>query len=258
MSQSYFQFHPYPSVINGRVVVKCSSETGSIRREVARNLEPLVAKHFFGVNLGASLVEYPRYGLSLSCRKKIDLISRVIEAKLHSNSPSLEEHGDLTTLSTRFQNILTHLFTLHALSSLSRSDRKRAAESQVTKDDYHRLLRAHVGERLYEQLLVASYKYEMLRQALCFNALKDRRITLNEPSDQVCAEDCVPILIQKLIHNRLLTAFGALNVTTEFVELNRVIQPDWQGILSEAHSVIGSAEKLNNLMQNSISVFMAR
>jgi hypothetical protein len=258
MSQSYFEFHPYPSVINGRVVEKCSSEKGSIRREVARNLEPLVAKHFFGVNLGASLVEYPRYGLSLSCRKKIDLISRVIEAKLHSNSLSLEEHGDLTTLSTRFQNILTHLFTLHSLSSLSRSDRKRAAETHVTKTDYLRLLRAHVGERLYEQLFAASYKCEMLHQALCFNALKDRRITLNEPSGQVCAEHFVHILVLKLIHSRLHKALGALNVTTEFVELNRVIQPDWQRILSEAHSVIESGEKLNYMMQNITSVFTAR
>lgn len=244
--ERYFESHHFN--LNGQMLERCSSEKNSIRRVVARNLEPFVAKHFFGVNLSGSSVDYLNNGLSLTCKKKINLISRVIEAKLHKNSLSLEEHADLTTLSARFHSVLSQLNRSHSSSC------KRIKRDNATKSDYHRLLRAHVGDSLYEQLQATSREHEILRQSICFNAIKDRQDRSLEETDQVCAEDMVPKVLHKLFfNNRLLKALGALNVTTEFIELRRVTQPDWQGLLNEANSVKDGVKQVKKVLQKGFS-----
>jgi len=218
-----------------------------IRQRVARDLEPLVSKHFLGINLRGYLINDTNNGITMSSRKKIDLISRVIEAKLYRSSLSLEQHADPGTLKERFK-------ALEACSTLMQErallDRKRVSEENAgsTLNDYQRQLRNHVGEALYDRIQEASRKLSLLR-AECVNLNLKKEIKDN--ADECCVEDMLPHVLRKLYFNcPLLKSLGALNVHTKTLEMNRVTKLDWRDLLHEAKTLIDEVEQLRCLFKS--------
>jgi hypothetical protein len=214
-----------------------------VRRGVARDLEPLVSKHFLGINLSGFLINDTNNGITMSARKKIDLISRVIEAKLYRSSLSLEQHADPGTLIERF-NALRARSTL--MQKWALFDRKRfsAENAGSTRNDYHLLLRNHVGEALYDQIQEASRKLSLLRaECVNLNLKRGMKHALELNAEECCAEDMLPHVLHKLYFNcQLLKSLGALNVHTKTVEMNRVTKPDWRDLLHEAKTLIDEVE----------------
>jgi hypothetical protein len=239
------------SVESRRALVRTNEETALpdnassvsfIRRGVARDLEPLVSRHFLGINLSGFLINDTNNGMTLSDRKKIGLISRVIEAKLYRSSFSLEQHADPGTLIERFN-------ALRARSSIMYDralfDRKllSAENAESTLNDYQRLLRNHVGKALYDQIQEASRKLRLLK-AECVNLISRRGVqhTL-ELNEERYAEDLFPRVLRKLYFNcPLLKSLGALNVHTKTVEMNRILKQDWMYLLYEAKTLIDEVE----------------
>jgi hypothetical protein len=220
-----------------------------IRRKVARDLEPLVSKYFLNANLSGFLIKDTNNGVALSARKKIGLLSRVIEAKLYRSSPSLAQHADPETLMEKF-------YALMARTTLMRErvlmDRKKFSPKNLgsTRNDYQLLLRVYVGESLYDQIQEASYRLSLLR-AECVNLSLGRGINMHTLEPYVgerLAENMVPHALRKLYFNcRLLKSLGALNVHTKAVEMNRVTKPDWKDLLHEAKTLIDEVEHLRGL-----------
>jgi len=224
-----------------------ASSVSFIRRGVARDLEPLVSRHFLGINLSGFLINDTNNGMTLSDRKKIGLISRVIEAKLYRSSFSLEQHADPGTLIERFN-------ALRARSSIMYDralfDRKllSAENAESTLNDYQRQLRNHVGEALYDRIQEASRKLSLLR-AECVNLNLKKEIKDN--ADECCVEDMLPHVLRKLYFNcPLLKSLGALNVHTKTLEMNRVTKLDWRDLLHEAKTLIDEVEQLRCLFKS--------
>jgi hypothetical protein len=225
------------------------NEVAFVRRRVAMDLEPLVSKHLLGVSPSGSSINEANTGVTLSARKKIHLMSRVIEAKLFRSSVSLESHADPETLAERFKAVLSRLDLAQERSFIDDSSRTEAVGA--TRSDYHQLLRNHVGEAMYAEIQEASCKLNLLRQeCVSLNVRNERKQTSEDNVQQTCAEDMIPyVLYQLYFKNRLLKSLGALNVHTRVFEINRVTEPDWLDILREANSLIDEVEKLENLLR---------
>lgn len=226
-----------------------------IRRKVARDLEPLVSKHFLGANCSGFFIKDTKNGITLSARKKIGLISRVIEAKLYRSSHSLTQHADPETLAEKF-NALMARSTLMQERALMDSKKFNAENLGSTRNDYQLLLRMYVGGSLYDQIQEASCKLRLLRVE-CVNLRLGRGMNIHtlEPNvEEQLVEDMVPHALRKLYFNcRLLKSLGALNVHTKAVEMKRVTLPDWKDLLHEARTLIDEIEYLRALF-NSDSV----
>lgn len=207
-----------------------------IRRRVARDLEPLVAKYFM---LGpSSLLTKNDNTATLSNEKKIDLISRVLEAKLYAeSSPSLEAYNDPTTLEARFQTVVSRMnahrpakkrkgITAHTTSSSSSkntpidgstlensfkavssslNDRnlsinKQRIDTPTTQKGYHELLRSHVGEALYNKIQSVSLELHLLRQAYSnwFDVMKDQ-IIMNHPAQEDLQQSRAEDMVPKVL-----------------------------------------------------------
>jgi len=206
-----------------------------IRMRVARDLEPLVAKYFM---LGPSFMTSSNTTTTLSNEKKIELISRVLEAKLYAESaPSLETYRDPTTLEARFQNVVSRINahrpakkrkgTAHTTSSLSSSNsiatdgstlessskavssssndrnlsiHKQRMDRPTTQKEYHALLRSHVGEALYNKVQSVSLELHVLRQAYSnwFDVMKDQML-MNQPAQEDLQQSRAEDLVPKVL-----------------------------------------------------------
>lgn len=207
-----------------------------VRRRIARALEKLVAKYIVdGLDNSASS-QHGKNRVAMSPDKKIDLLSRVLEAALYKKSQSVEEYANFNTLEARFHFILSRC-QMHGTT-------------YATRRDYHRLLCNHVGKSLYEKIQSATRELQYLRQTstVYSDVLKERMNLSDYKTEQACAADVLPVVLQKLyFNNRLLRAVGCFNIVTEVVELRRITSVDWQELVDEADGIIQGVETLKKL-----------
>ena len=241
-----------------------------VRQRVARDLQELVAKHLLqGPDYRGFLSERHnnnnnKGGVVLSTDRKINLLSRVMEAKLYKGSTSLEAHADPATLEGRFKAVLSRLKS-HRPSVLSfkealPNESTSTETRKTTQKDYQRLLRAHVGESVYEQIQSARRDLHFLRQTskICFDAMKDR-VNATDGTERACAADMVPnALCQLYFNNRLLNTLGSLNVVTNSVEMKRVTKPNWTQLLHEAQGIIANVWQLNESLKEAAKSSVSR
>lgn len=207
-----------------------------VRRRIARALEKLVAKYIVDGLDNSDSSQHGRNRVALCPDKKIDLLSRVLEAALYKKSKSIEEYADFNTLEARFHFILSRCH-MHGTT-------------YATRRDYHRLLCTHVGKSLYEKIQSASRELQYLRQtsSVYSDVLKERMTWSDNKTQQACAADVMPVVLQKLyFNNRLLRAVGCFNIATEVVESKRIISTDWQELVDEADSIIQGVGTLKKL-----------